>query len=80
MKLSTETYIQLTKSLQDLNQEIRQRHSSMPSFTEQEMKSLVQSCKEAEQMVNDLENLSSIVSLHLGLLKNELTERLQKDT
>jgi DNA polymerase I-like protein with 3'-5' exonuclease and polymerase domains len=35
---------------------------------------------EAEQMVNDLENLSSIVSLHLELLKNELTERLQKDT
>ena len=80
MKLSTETFIPLIKKLQDLNQEIRQKHSSTRSFTEQETKSLVQSCKETERMVNDLENLSSIVSLHLKLLEIELTEQLQRVT
>ena len=80
MKLSTETFTPLIKKLQDFNQEIRLRHSSTHSFTEQEMKSLVQSCKETEKMVNDLESLSSIVSLHLKLLEIELTEQLQKAT
>ena len=40
MKYCTETYTQLTNDLQGLNREIKQRHLSMPSYTEQEMRNL----------------------------------------
>ena len=43
-----EIYTQLIKKLQNLNQEIRQRHSSMHSCTEQEMKSLAKWSKEIQ--------------------------------
>ncbi len=60
MKLQKEIYTQLIKKLQDLNQEIRQRHLSMPSYTEQEMQRLGQWLEETKEMVQSLENISSI--------------------
>ena len=79
MNFSTETYTHLIKTLQDLNQEIRRRLSSMHSCTEQEMQSLDQWLVETQEMVRNLENVSSIISLHLKLLRTELRERLRKD-
>ena len=80
MKLLMETFTQLTKTLLDLNQEIRLKLSYMPSCTEQEMKRLEVLLKEAEQKVRDCENAFLVVSQHTELLKNELTEQLQKIT
>ena len=80
MNFSTETYTQQTKMLRDLNQDLRQKLSSMHSCTEQEMQSLVQWLEETQKMVDDLDNLSSIISLHLNILKTELRERLEEDT
>jgi hypothetical protein len=74
------TFTQLTKTLLDLNQETRQKLSSMPSFTEQEMKRLEALLKETEQKVNDCENAFLVVSLHLQLLKAELIQRLKENT
>ena len=74
-----ETYTQLIKELQNLNQEIRQRHSSMPSCTEQEMKSLAKWLEEIRQMEKELENISSIISLHLNLLEIEFKEQQTKN-
>ena len=78
MKLLMETFTQLTKTLLDLNQEIRQRLSSMHSSTEPEMKRLEALLKEAEQKVNGCENAFLIVSLHIELLNKELIEQRQK--
>ena len=78
MKFSMETYTPLIKNLQTLNQEIRQRHSSMPSCTEQEMKNLVAWSEEVQQMVRELDNISLIISLHLSLLETEYKELQQK--
>ena len=75
MSFSTETYTQQIKWLRDLNQEIRQKLSSMHSCTEQEMQSLERWSEETQTMVDDLDNLSSIISLHLKFLKTELQER-----
>ena len=78
MKFSTETYTPLIKNLQDLNQEVRLRLSSMHSYTEQEMRSLEQWSEEAEEMVKDLNNASLIISHHLEILKIELREHHQR--
>ena len=78
MKLSTEIFTQLTNNLLDLNQEMRQKLSSMPLYTEQEMKKLEASLKETEQMVRGCENAFLVVFQHLELLKNELTEQQRK--
>ena len=78
MKLSTEIFTQLTNNLLDLNQEMRRRLSSMPLYTEQEMKKLEASLKETEQMVKGCENAFLVVFQHLELLKNELTEQQRK--
>jgi nanoRNase/pAp phosphatase (c-di-AMP/oligoRNAs hydrolase) len=80
MKLSTETFTQLTNSLLDLNQEMRQKLSSMHSFTGQEMKKLEASLKEIEQTVSDCENAFLLVYQHLELLRNELTELRRRAT
>lgn len=48
MQSLTETSTQLIKSLRDLNQELRQKLSSMPSCTEQEILSLAQWLEEVE--------------------------------
>ena len=80
MKSLTETYTPLTKSLQDLNQEVRLRLSSMRSSTEQEMKKLEQWQEEAEKLVKDLESILSIIYHHLRLSRIELQERAKKDT
>ena len=78
MKLLMETFTQLTNTLLDLNQEIRLKLSSTHSFTEQEIKSLEASLKEVEQRVSSCENAFLLVYQHTNLLKNELTEQLQK--
>ena len=78
MTLSTETFIQLTKSLLDLNQEMRRKLSSMPSYTEQEMKKLGASLEEINKQVSDCENAFLVVFQHLELLKNELKEHHQR--
>ena len=80
MKLLTETYTPLIKNLQDLNQEIRLRLSSMPSYTEQEMRSLGPWLEEVQKMVRDLDNHSSIIYHHLGILREEYQQRLKKDS
>ena len=80
MKSSPETYTQLIKSLLDLNQELRLRLSSMPSYTEQEIRNLEQWLGETETMVENLENAFLLISLHLKSLKIELRERQQKDS
>ena len=49
------------QKLQDLNQEIRQRHSSMHLYTEQEMQNLGVWLEETERVVKDLENNSLII-------------------
>ena len=75
MTLSTETYIQLIKTGRDLNQEIRQKLSSMPSYTALEMQKLEQSLEEAKEKVEELNNLFSLISEHLRLLEIELQEK-----
>ena len=72
MKSLTETSTQLTKDLRDLNQDLRRKLLSMPSCTEQEMKSLAQWLEEVDRLVQDLDNLSSIICHHSRLLKIEL--------
>ena len=80
MKSLTETYTPLTRKLQDLNQEIRLKHSSMPSYTEREMQNLGVWLKEVEKMVNDLDNISLIVTHHLKLLEIKYQEHQRKVT
>ena len=80
MKSSTVTFTQLIKSLQDLNQDLRLRLSSMPSYTEQEMKSLELFLEAVEKLVVDLENHSSIIYHHLQILKTKYQEQLQEAT
>ena len=75
MKFSTETYTPLIKTLQDLNQEIRQRLSSMPYSTEPEMLSLGLWLEEVERTVKDLDNASLMVYHHL----RTLTDRVQRE-
>ena len=78
MKLLTETFTQLTKTLLDLNQETRQKLLSMPSSTEQGMKKLEAWLVEIERKVEDCENVFSVVTHHLKLLKVALKEQQQK--
>ena len=79
MKSLTETSTLLIKNLQDFNLEIRQRHLSMHSSTEQEMLSLGQWLEEAEKLAKDLDNLSLIISHHLKLLQGGYKEKQQTD-
>ena len=79
MKFYTEIYTPLIKKLQDLNLEIRLKLSSMPLYTEREMKSLEQWLEEANKMVNDLNNASLLISHHLEILKIELQEQRPRD-
>ena len=80
MKFSTETYTPLIKTLQDLNQEIKQRLSSMPSCTEQEMQSLGLWLEEVGRTVKDLDNASLMVYHHLRSLRTEYNEKLKADS
>ena len=73
MKSLTETYTPLIKNLQALNQEIGLKHSSMHSYTAQEMKNLDQWLGEAEALALDLEEISSIISHHLKVSKTQLS-------
>ena len=80
MKSLTETYTPLIKNLHDLNLEIRQRLSSMPSCTEQEMKNLGKWLAEIVQMEKELDNISLVISHHLNLLQQEYKEQLIKNS
>ena len=75
MKSLTEIYTPLIRKLQDLNQEIRRRHSSMHLYTEQEMQSLGLWLEETERVVSDLENNFLIIIHHLNLLEIKYKER-----
>ena len=80
MKSLTVISTQQINDLLDLNQEIRQKLSSMPSYTEQEMKSLGQWLEEVEKLAKNLENLSSIICHHSQILRREYQEQLLADT
>ena len=79
MKSLTEIFTPLIKNLQDLNQEIRLRHSSMRFYTEQEMLSLEKWLEEVRLLERDLENLSLIIFHHSQSLREELKQRVKKD-
>ena len=74
-----ETYIQLIKNLQDLNQEIKQKLLSMPLYTEQEMKRLEVWLELTEKQVKNLETVFSPTSLHLKTLREEFEMLREKD-
>jgi len=80
MKSLTEMSTLLTKNLRDLNQELRLRHSSMHCYTEQEMKNLEAWLVEVNNLVVNLENLSSIIYHHSKLLQIKLKEHQQRVT
>ena len=73
-----EIYTKQIRNLQDLNQEIRQRLSSMHLSTEQEMKNLAKWLEEKETMVSDFENVFLPICHHLKLLREEF-EKLQEE-
>ena len=77
MKSLMETYT-LIKSLQDLNQEIRLRLSSMPSCTGQEMQSLGVWLGDLEQLEKDLKRFMSNLPAFANL-KARVQEKLLKD-
>ena len=78
MKFSTETYTQVIKKMQDLNLEIRQRHSFMHLYTERETANLEVWLEEATKRAVDLEILSLTISRHLNHLSSALKERQQR--
>ena len=80
MKSLTVISTQQINDLLDLNQEIRQKLSSMPSYTEQEMKSLGQWLEEVERLAKTLENLSYIICHHSQLLRREFQTHQPEDT
>ena len=80
MKSLTATSTQQINDLLDLNQEIRQKLSSMPSYTEQEMRSLGQWLEEVEMLAETLENLSYIICHHSQLLRREFQTHQPEDT
>ena len=80
MKSLTEIYTPLIKNLQDLNKEIRRRHSSMRSSTVQEIRKLDQWLEEAQQMEKNLNDISFIISEHLRASRRECLLRLEEDT
>ena len=73
-----ETYTPVIKKLQDLNQEIRQRLSSMHSCTEQEIKNLDKWLVEARSLAENLENASLLINQHLRLFEIELQKQQRK--
>ena len=80
MKLRQETYTQLIKDLQDLNQEIRVRLSSMPLSMGQEMQKLGVWLEEVKSLEQNLKNASSLITHHLELLEKEYLKQLNEDT
>ena len=79
MKSLTETSTLLTKSLQDLNQEIRLKLSSMHCSTGQEMRNLEAWLQQADLLVKHLENDLCLISQHMQILKTELSESQNKE-
>ena len=76
MKFLTETYTPLIKSLQDLNQEIRLKLSSMRFYTEPEMQKLDLSLEEAHETAQNLNNDFYEIHLLLKVYENALVEHL----
>ena len=71
-------YTQLTNTLQNLNQEIKQKLSSTHSCTVLEMQNLEQWQVEANKLVKNLENDLCLISQHLQLLRTALLEKQGK--
>ena len=80
MKYLTEIYTPLISALLNLNQEVRRKLLSMPSYTEPEMQSLGLWLDEVERLGKDLDNASLIISHHLKSLQTEYKEKLQADS
>ena len=80
MKSLTEISTPIIKELQDLNQEIRQRYSSMRYVTEPGTIDYQKLLEEVQKTQDGLENISYIIYHHLDLLKMKLQEHQQKDT
>ena len=78
MKLSTETSTNVINKLQDLNQEIRAKLSSMHSCTEQEIKKLDKWLEETQKMEQDLKNISLLITLHLEDFEREYQKHRQR--
>ena len=80
MKSLTEIFTQPTKDLQDLNQEIRRRLSSMHSYTEQEIQSLEAWQGEAQSLAVSLNKDLCLISQHLQILETALLEKQQTES
>ena len=78
MKSLTEIYTPLIKNLQGLNQEIKQKLSSIPYSTADQLEDLERWLVEVRRMAQDLESVSLVISHHLQLLDMQLKERLKE--
>ena len=72
-------YTQEINWLQDLKQDLRQKLSSMPSFTERGTQKLELSSEEVLEMAQSLSNDSYEIHLLLTVYENALVERLVAD-
>ena len=80
MKALPEISTPIIKELQDVNQEIRERCSSMRYVTEPGTIDYQKLLEEVQKTQDGLENISYIIYHHLELLKMKLQEHQQKDT
>jgi len=78
MSSSQKTYTQETKWLRVLKLDLKQKLSSMLSFTEQEMPKSELSLEEAHMMAHSLNKDFSEIHLLLKVYENELAERLHE--
>ena len=76
MSSSQKTFIQETKWLQDLKQDLKQRLSYMLSSTGLEMPKLEASLEEVQEMAQILSNDFSEIHLLLKVYENGLVEHL----
>ena len=78
MSSSLKTYTQETRWLLDLKLDLKQKLSSMLSFTEQETPKSELSLAEAQQMGHDLSRDFSEIHLLLQVYENALAEQLRE--
>ena len=78
MKSLMEIFTPLTRELQVLNHEIRQKLSYMPYYTEQEIENLEAWSEEVRVAVKSFDDISLIISRHLELFEIKLRERRQE--
>jgi len=78
MSFSRTTYTQETKWLRVLKLDLKQKLSSMLSFTELEKQKSEVSLEEAQQMAHDLSRDFSEIHLLLQVYENALAEQLRE--